>query len=58
MSSYQERNEKKSDTVYWVIAVALLVTGVAAPVGILMIVLKLLTRNKKRGRHPYYVQQE
>ena len=58
MSSYQERNEKKSDTVYWVIAVALLVTGVAAPVGILMLVLKLLTRNKKRGRHPYYVQQE
>ena len=58
MSSYQEHNGKKNDTAYWVIAVVLVATGIAAPVGILMIVLKLLTRNKKRGRHPYYVQRE
>ena len=57
MSDYQSRNGRKNDTVYWVIAIALLVTGVAAPVGFLMIVLKLLG-GRKRGRHPYYAQQE
>ena len=57
MSDYQSRNGRKNDTIYWVIAIALLVTGVAAPVGFLMIVLKLLG-GRKRGRHPYYAQQE
>ena len=56
MSDYQSRNGKKNDTLYWVIAIVLLATGLAAPVGFLMIVLKLLG-GKKRGRHPYYTQQ-
>ena len=42
---------------YWAIAAVLLFTGVAAPVAILMIVLKLMGRGK-RGRHPYYTQRD
>lgn len=39
---------------YWIIAIGLILTGFAAPVGIIMIVLKLLSDDKKhpRGVHP------
>ena len=54
MSSSQYQNGRKNDTVYWIFAIVFLITGFAAPIGFLMIVLKLLGCNKrKRGRHPY-----
>ena len=56
MSDYPSR--KGGDGLYWLIALGLMLTGVAAPFGVLMIVLKLLGRGKKRGRHPYYEQQQ
>ena len=56
MSDY--RGQKNSgDGFYWLIALGLIFTGIAAPVGVLMIVLKMLSGNKKKGRHPYYQQQ-
>ena len=39
MSDYQDRGGRNSSLIYWVIAIMLLVTGVAAPIGFLMIVL-------------------
>ena len=55
--SNEFKGNPKSDLIYWLIAVGLLFTGIAAPVGVVMIVLKLLG-GKKRGRHPYYAQRE
>ena len=57
MSNYPSRSGRGSDPFYWLIAIALLFTGFAAPVGVVMIVLKLLS-GKKRGRHPYYIRRE
>ena len=60
MSYNQDRGGRNNGLIYWIIAVALLATGVAAPIGFLMIVFKLLSgsgRGAKRGRHPYYTQQ-
>ena len=54
MADYSGNSGKKNDTVYWLIALGLIFTGVAAPVGVLMIVMSLLSGGKKRGRHPYY----
>ena len=58
MADYQDR-KNNGDGFYWLIALGLIFTGVAAPVGVLMIVMKLLSGDKKRrqGRHPYYQQQ-
>ena len=56
MSNYSKQGQK-NDLIYWLIAIGLLITGVAAPVGVVMIVLKLMG-GKKKGRHPYYAQQE
>ena len=42
MASNTKNNGQSSDTIYWVIAIALCITGIAAPVGVVMIVLKLL----------------
>ena len=54
------RGGKKSEWGFWILALFFLFT--IAPIGILMIVLKLAGggRRKQRapGRHPYYVQQE
>ena len=58
MSDYSNQPGRKNDPLYWIIAFGLMFTGVAAPVGVLMIVMRLLDGNKKRGRHPYYAQQE
>ncbi len=55
MSDYS--GNQKNDTFYWLIALGLVFTGVAAPIGVLMIVMKLLGGGKKRGQHPYYTQQ-
>ena len=55
MADYQ--GNQKNDTFYWLIALGLIFTGVAAPIGVLMIVMKLLSGGKKRGRHPYYDRQ-
>ena len=57
MSNRSNQSGRINDPVYWLIAVGLLFTGFAAPVGVIMIVLKLLG-GKKRGRHPYYSQQQ
>ena len=57
MSNRSNQSRRSSDPVYWLIAIGLLLTGFAAPVGVIMIVLKLLG-GKKRGRHPYYSQQQ
>ena len=60
MSDYQGNSGQKNDTFYWLIALGLIFTGIAAPVGVLMIVMKLLSGDKKskhqQGRHPYYEQ--
>ena len=55
--SNEFKSNQKSDLIYWLIAVGLLFTGIAAPVGVVMIVLKLMG-GKKKGRHPYYAQQD
>ena len=55
MSDYQGQ-KGNGDGLYWLIALGLIFTGIAAPVGVLMIVLTLLS-GKKRGRHPYYEGQ-
>ena len=57
MSDYREDRKSGGDGFYWLIALGLIFTGIAAPVGVLMIVLKMLSGNKKKGRHPYYQQQ-
>ena len=57
MSNPSSQSGRGGDPIYWLIAIGLLLTGFAAPVGIVMIVLKLLG-GKKRGRHPYYSQQQ
>lgn len=57
MSNPSSQPSRGSDPIYWLIAIGLLITGFAAPVGVIMIVLKLLG-GKKRGRHPYYAQRE
>ena len=57
MNEYSNQSGRGNDPLYWLIAIGLIFTGIAAPVGILMIVLRLLGGGK-RGRHPYYEQQE
>ena len=43
MSVYQGNpSPKNGDGIYWLIALGLIFTGIAAPVGVLMIVMKLL----------------
>ena len=44
------------DRSFWVLALVFLF--LFPPAGILMIVIKLASGGKKRGRHPYYTQQE
>lgn len=60
MADYQDRNNN-GDGFYWLIALGLIFTGVAAPVGVLMIVMKMLSgdgkKKRQQGRHPYYQQQ-
>lgn len=56
MSDYQGQ-KNSGDVFYWLIALGLILTGFAAPVGVLMIVLKMLNGGKKKGRHPYYDQR-
>lgn len=60
MADYQDR-KNNGDGFYWLIALGLIFTGVAAPVGVLMIVMKMLSGDSKKkrqqGRHPYYQQQ-
>ena len=56
MSNRSGQSGRGGDPVYWLIAIGLLITGFAAPIGVIMIVIKLLG-GKKRGRHPYYTQQ-
>ena len=55
--SNESKPNQKGDLIYWLIAIGLCVTGIAAPVGVVMIVLKLMG-GKKKGRHPYYAQQD
>ena len=55
--SNEFKGNPKSDLIYWLIAVGLLFTGIAAPVGVVMIVLTLMG-GKKKGRHPYYMQRD
>ena len=62
MTDYQGSPGQKNDTFYWILAVGLILTGIAAPVGVLMIVMKLLggdskKKQRRQGRHPCYEQQ-
>lgn len=50
------RGGSRNEWLFWVLA--LIALFVFAPVGILMVVLKLAGGGKKKGRHPYYAQQE
>lgn len=61
MSDYQGQNNN-GELFYWLIAVGLICSGFAAPVGVTMIVLKLLLGDEKKkkrqqGRHPCHQQQ-
>ena len=61
MSNNTDLSGGRNDLFYWIAAIAFIITGVAAPIGFLMIVLKLLGGSKRgtaRGRHPYYTQRE
>ena len=49
MADYQDRNNN-GDGFYWLIALGLIFTGVAAPVGVLMIVMKMLSGDGQIGR--------
>ena len=55
--SNNSKSGQQGDLIYWLIAIGLLFTGIAAPVGVVMIVLKLMG-GKKKGRHPYYMQRD
>ena len=63
MSDYRGDGKNNGDGIYWLIALGLIFTGIASPVGVLMIVLKLLSgdgkakKKRQQGRHPYYQQQ-
>ena len=46
---------RRQDWSFWILAVILLFAF--TPVGILMIVLKLASGGKKKGRHPFYMQK-
>ena len=50
------RGGKRSNWGFWILALFFLFT--ITPIGILMIVVKLAGGGKKKGRHPYYMQQE
>ena len=50
------RGGNRSNWGFWILA--LFFPFVLPPVGILMIVIKLAGGGKKKGRHPYYMQQE
>ena len=50
------RGGNRSNWGFWILALFFLF--VLPPVGILMIVIKLAGGGKKKGRHPYYLQQE
>ena len=62
MSDYPGK-KNDGDIFYWLIALGLILIGVTAPVGVLMIVMKLLggggkaKKRRQQGRHPYYQQQ-
>ncbi len=58
MSNYSNQSNQGNNSVYWLIAIGLIITGIAAPVGIIMIVLRLFGGQPKRGHHPYYSQQD
>ena len=59
MSQPNRKNTGNRDHGFWAVAVVLLLF--VPPVGLLMILIRLLTGNHstaKRGRHPYYIQKE
>ena len=55
MSDYPT-NKSASNLFSWIIPIIFLV--VFPPVGVLLVVLKLFSGSRPRGRHPYYAQQE
>jgi len=58
-SSYNNQNNpQKNDLTSWIITIILL--GAVPPLGVLLLFLKLFSGvgNTRRGRHPYYQQQE
>ena len=48
MAQYKNNSGQNSDRLYWIIAIGLIVTGGFAPIGILMVVLKLLNGDSKK----------
>ena len=57
MAQNKTGKKRDNDAGYWIVSLVLIFTGFAAPIGVLMLVTKLLG-GTKRGRHPYYIQQE
>ena len=53
-------DQGRSDRWYWIVALGLIITGIAAPVGILMIVMKMLggDDNKKKAPQTAAGQQQ
>ena len=51
MAQYKNRTDR-GDRWYWIIALGLIITGIAAPVGILMIVMKMLNGDDKKKSPP------
>ena len=61
MSDYQGQ-KNNFDIIYWLIALGLIFAGFTAPIGVLMIVMKLFSgdgkkKRRQQGRHPYYESQ-
>ena len=48
MAQYKNNSSQGNDRLYWIIAIGLIVTGGFAPIGILMVVLKLLNGDSKK----------
>lgn len=61
MSDYQGNSGQRNDVVYWLLALGLIFAGFTAPIGVLMIALKVFggrgKKHRQQGRHPYYEQQ-
>ncbi len=54
----QPKPKNGGDGLYWLIALILIFTGAGAPIGVLMLVLKLLGGEKRHNRQAYYTQEQ
>ena len=54
MAQYKNNSGQGNDRLYWLIAIGLIITGGFAPIGILMIVSKLLNARKTAPSLPLF----